>query len=143
MKHKSKKFDAEQEKFDVKQCVVGVDAKDPDGNDIGGLAIFKAKTLGELILQRIAHIKTIPHYDDNYDGEYQYLNLLYQMLISPSEPEPESDCCDMLEIDSGIMFHMWANVLNVGQMIREFDSNFSVQHFARGMYEQLVVVYYG
>ena len=117
-----------------------------DDNSYQGLPVYMAHTLGGLIYQRMQHkAEELTENKDDYQAKFEikYLNALMNLEQTNQEAAEMSSVSAMWACDSGILFDMWAHVVNVARATHDMDDTFCPAHFAKGVHEHICIMFYG
>jgi len=112
-----------------------------DDNTIDDVTTHVATSLGGLIYQRIKHLKLSIGTQKEWDVPEMICELQYLQKLIDIDNEGEKG--DMFDIESGIMFDMWAHIVCIANATKTMDLHFCPKHFAKGVHEHLTVMYYG
>lgn len=113
-----------------------------DDNVDTPIGMYVASSLGGLIYQRIQHLTTAIGTQPSYDVPELVCELTFFQKLAEINDEIDSDG-DMFDIDSGIVFEMWSCIVCVANATKMMDHHFCPKHFAKGVHENLMNMYYG
>lgn len=113
-----------------------------DEHSTAEVTMHVADSLGGLIYQRLQHLRSQVGDQKDWDIPEIVYEIRYLEILLKLEQDQDSDG-DMFDIESGIMYDMWAHIVCVVNVTKMMDNNFCPKHFAKGVHERLIIMYHG